>query len=232
MIIPKVIHYVWVGGKDKPKDIKRCMKTWPKHLQGYEIIEWNESNFKMDSHPFLKQAYKAKKWAFVSDYIRAYVIYHYGGIYFDTDILLIDKPDTLLKNRAFVGFENLEYPFTAVFGAEKKHPFVKDMLDYYDDIKIKYNFEDNNTRSVSQLLINKYDCKPNNKEQLLKEGIRVYPDGVLCNPSHNSIAIHIFTGSWLENKTELKRNIVKFLKLRLTTKQRIIWFLKLGKVLK
>lgn len=227
MAIPKKIHYVWVGGKDKPKDIKRCMHTWQRHLKDYEIIEWNESNFDINSHPFLIKAYKARKWAFVSDYIRAYVIYHHGGIYFDTDILLIDKPDKLLRNRSFVGFENNDYPFTAVFGAEKGHPFVYDMLKYYDDLDINFNFDDNNTRSVSNLLINKYGCKTGNKEQLLKDGIKVYEDGVLCNPSPQSITIHIFTGSWLEGKSKFKKSIVKFIKLRLTTKSRIKWFLRL-----
>ena len=90
-MIPKKIHYVWVGGNEKSDDIKRCMKTWKNHLNGYEVIEWNDSNFDIDSHPFVKAAYKAKKWAYVSDYIRAYVIYQYGGIYLDTDILLLDN---------------------------------------------------------------------------------------------------------------------------------------------
>ncbi len=72
-----------------------------------------------------------KKWAYVSDYIRAYVIYHEGGIYLDTDVLVLDNLDQFLDNRAFVGFENPQYPFTAAFGAEPKHPFVKDMLDFF-----------------------------------------------------------------------------------------------------
>ena len=148
-MISKKIHYVWVGGNEKPQNIKRCMKTWEKHLNGYEIIEWNESNFDIEKHPFVKAAYQAKKWAYVSDYIRAYVIYNYGGIYLDTDILLVDNFDDFLENRAFVGFENPEYPFTAVFGAEKGHPLVKDMLDYYDKIDdYQFDFENNNTISV------------------------------------------------------------------------------------
>ena len=85
------------------------MKTWEKHLNGYEIIEWNESNFDIEKHPFVKAAYQAKKWAYVSDYIRAYVIYNYGGIYLDTDILLVDNFDDFLENRDFVCFENPEY---------------------------------------------------------------------------------------------------------------------------
>lgn len=226
-MIPKKIHYVWVGGNEKNNTIKQCMKTWGKHLEGYEVIEWNENNFDIDSHPFVKAAYKAKKWAYVSDYIRAYVIYKYGGIYLDTDILVLDNFDRFLNNRAFVGFENPQYPFTAVFGAEPGHPLVKDMIEYYDRLdEYKFDFEKNNTISVSDLLIKKYHCKVGNKFQILDEDIAVYPDSVLCNPSENSISIHVFTGTWLEGKKALARKINVFLKIHVTNKKRAKLFRK------
>ena len=216
-MIPKKIHYVWVGGNEKNN----------KHLEGYEVIEWNENNFDIDSHPFVKAAYKAKKWAYVSDYIRAYVIYKYGGIYLDTDILVLDNFDRFLNNRAFVGFENPQYPFTAVFGAEPGHPLVKDMIEYYDRLdEYKFDFEKNNTISVSDLLIKKYHCKVGNKFQILDEDIAVYPDTVLCNPSENSISIHVFTGTWLEGKKALARKINVFLKIHVTNKKRAKLFRK------
>lgn len=229
MPIPKTIHYIWVGNQKKPKKIRRCMNTWKKHLKGFQIIEWNEKNFDINSHPFAKAAYEAKKWAYVSDYIRAYVIYNYGGIYFDTDVLLVDNIEDLLGNKAFVGFENDENPFTAVFGAEAKHPFVKDMLDYYDTANKSFNFSNNNTLSVSKLLIEKYGCKTGNIEQNLQTGIKVYKSGVLCNPSMDSKTIHVFTGTWLEENKGLKRKIVEFIKIRLTNKKRINLYLKLFK---
>lgn len=226
-MIPKKIHYVWVGGNEKNNTIKQCMKTWGKHLEGYEVIEWNENNFDIDSHPFVKAAYKAKKWAYVSDYIRAYVIYKYGGIYLYTDILVLDNFDRFLNNRAFVGFENPQYPFTAVFGAEPGHPLVKDMIEYYDRLdEYKFDFEKNNTISVSDLLIKKYHCKVGNKFQILDEDIAVYPDTVLCNPSENSISIHVFTGTWLEGKKALARKINVFLKIHVTNKKRAKLFRK------
>lgn len=217
--IPKVIHYIWVGGNEKPKDIKKCINSWEKHLEGYEIKEWNESNFDINSHPFCKAAYEAKKWAFVSDYIRAYVIYNEGGIYLDTDVILLDNFDEYLKNRAFVGFENKDHPFTAAFGAEKKHPFVKKILDYYNNINdYSFDFESNNTISVSNILINDYGVVPNNQYQVVDEDIAVYPDTKLCNPSKDSTAIHVFTGTWLDDKKSLKYKIVKFFKLGITKK--------------
>lgn len=226
-MIPKIIHYIWVGGKEKPADIKRCMDTWKKHLEGYKVIEWNESNFDIEQHPFVKAAYEAKKWAYVSDYIRAYAIYNYGGIYLDTDILLLDNFDDFLNHRAFVGFENPNYPFTAAFGAEKGHPLVKDMLDYYDELDTyHFDFKNNNTISVSDILINKYGCKVGNMYQILKEGIAVYPDTILCNPSEKSVSIHVFTGTWLDEKKAIARKINTFLKLRITSRKRAALFRK------
>ena len=226
-MIPKIIHYIWVGGKEKPVDIKRCMATWKKHLEGYKVIEWNESNFDIEQHPFVKAAYEAKKWAYVSDYIRAYAIYNYGGIYLDTDILLLDNFDDFLNHRAFVGFENPNYPFTAAFGAEKGHPLVKDMLDYYDELDTyHFDFKNNNTISVSDILINKYGCKVGNMYQVLKEGIAVYPDTILCNPSEKSVSIHVFTGTWLDEKKAIARKIKTFLKLRITNRKRAALFRK------
>lgn len=226
--IPKKIHYVWVGGKEKPKDIQMCMDTWKEYLKDYEIIEWNEKNFDISSHPFAKAAYEAKKWAYVSDYIRAYVIYNEGGIYLDTDIILLDNFDKFLEHDAFVGFENDDHPFTAAFGAKKKHPLLKKMLDYYNNLdSYKFDFENNNTISVSEILINDFGCKIGNEYQELESGIAVYPDYILCNPSKDSVSIHIFTGTWLTNKKSLKYKIIKNIKLRLTTKRRAELYRKL-----
>lgn len=222
--IPKVIHYVWMGGKEKPNTIKKCMKTWKKRLKGYEFIEWNEKTFDVNSHPFVKAAYKAKKWAFVSDYVRAYAIYNYGGVYFDTDIFAIRDIEKVLDNDAFVGYEHPDFPFTAVFGAKKGHPLIKDMLDYYDKLdSYEFNFENNNTISVSNLLITKYKCKKGNQEQMLKHGIKVYKEGVLCNPSNESLTVHVFLGSWLDN-SKFKAQLHEFMRCRLNNKYTIFLY--------
>lgn len=224
MAIPKKIHYVWVGGGEKSADIKRCMRTWKKHLSDYEIIEWNEKNFDINANSFARQAYEKKKWAYVSDYIRASVIYEYGGIYLDTDVLILDDLTKFLENRAFVGFENESYPFTAVFGAEKGHPFVHDMLRYYDDATFSFDKNDQmasvNTKSVSDILVENYGCKVNNRYQLLREDIAVYPDNILCNPSAESSSIHVFTGTWMEGKKDLKTKLAKAMRIHLTSKAR------------
>jgi len=194
-MIPRKLHYVWMGRAPKPYLIRQCIKTF--HKQGCEVIEWNEDNFDVNSHPFVKAAYENKKWAFVSDYVRAYAIYHHGGIYLDTDVVIVGNMAKLFDNQCFVGFENKDFPFTAVFGATKGHPFLKDLLDYYDELMIGYSFLDNNTISTSALLIDKYGCQTGDFEQMLRSEIRVYRACVLCRPSKDSITIHLFLGSWL-----------------------------------
>ena len=97
--IPKVIHYCWFGGHEKPKLINKCLETWKRYLKDYEIMEWNEENFNIDICSFTKEAYEDKKWAFVSDYCRLWVLYNYGGIYLDTDIEILKPLDDLLDNK-------------------------------------------------------------------------------------------------------------------------------------
>lgn len=195
-MIPKKIHYVWVGGKEKPPKIRKCIETWKKIYHDYEIIEWNESNFDINSNEYVKEAYNQKKWAFVSDYIRMFVIYNHGGIYFDTDIIAIDSLDELLNNEAFIGYENNYAPFTAVFGAIPKHKFIKRVLDLYDNCDKKFDKNNTNTILVSTLLQNEYNCKLGNKEQLLMDGLKIYKKEILCEPSLKSKTIHAYAASW------------------------------------
>lgn len=198
--IPKIIHYVWMGRKEKPKEIIQCMNSWKK-LKGYQFIEWNEDNFDINSNEFVKKAYKNKKWAFVSDYVRAWAIYNYGGIYFDTDILLIDPKrfDYLLLNDSFIGYESNLMPFTAVFGAKKNSIFVKDMLLHYEENDNDLNTT--NTKWVTDILINNYGCKLGNKEQMLKDNLKLYKKEILCEPSKKSVTVHAFTSTWVEKKS-------------------------------
>lgn len=229
-IIPKIIHYVWMGRGEKSKHIKQCMKSWKKHLKDYKIIEWNEDNFDISSHPFVKYAYENKKWAFVSDYIRFFAIYNYGGVYFDTDIVMVKDIDDLLNNKVFVGYESDDAPFTAVFGSVANHEFAKMILDYYDKIdlrKFKFNFDDNNTLSVSKMLIENYGCKTGNVEQLLKNEIRVYQKNILCAPSFKSKTIHAFTSTWTEGYVvdNLKHKIRMFMITRCTNRFNIFLYL-------
>lgn len=223
--IPKVIHYVWVGGKEKPSKIKNCIKTWEKKYPDFIIKEWNEKNFDINSNEYVKASYEAKKWAFVSDYIRMYAIYNEGGVYFDTDIIAIDRIDDMLDNECFVGFESDNMPFTAVFGAVKKHKLIGKILEMYDTASKKFDATATNTILVSDILINDYGCKLGNVEQMLDDGIKVYKKEILCNPSMKSRTIHAFTASWnKEHKVSLIGRFEIWLRGKMTNKFRIFFY--------
>ena len=103
--IPKVIHYCWFGGNPLPELAKKCIASWRKYLPDYEIKEWNEQNFDVNQVMFTEEAYKLKNYAYVSDYVRFWVLYHYGGIYFDTDVEVIRPLDDIIARGSFLGFE-------------------------------------------------------------------------------------------------------------------------------
>jgi len=133
--IPKVIHYCWFGGNEKSKLIKKCIDSWKKYCPDYEIKEWNESNFDIEINNYVKEAYEAKKWAFVSDYARLWIVYNYGGIYLDTDVELIKSLDNLLNYKAYFGSEDGKLINTGLgFGAIKDNEFVKKIKDDYEYI--------------------------------------------------------------------------------------------------
>ena len=96
-MIPKKIHYCWFGRNPKPKLAQKCMQSWHKYCNDYEIVEWNEDSFDLEAAPlYVKQAYEAKKWAFVTDYVRLYALYYHGGIYMDTDVEVLKSFDPFL----------------------------------------------------------------------------------------------------------------------------------------
>lgn len=230
MAIPKKIHYIWVGGKEKPKYVKHCINTWKKIFNDYEIIEWNEKNFDINAHRYTQNAYKAKKWAFVSDYIRAHVLYNEGGIYLDTDVIAVEEFGELLNNDFFIGFETNEFISAAILGSAPNHILMKELLEYYDNLDTtSFKFEDNNSILITDILKTRYNCNTNNTEQLLNNNIKVYKDTVLSNPSNESKTIHVFSGTWLDGKKKLRKKVNEFIKYRLTTKKRISLYLKIMK---
>ena len=146
-MIPKKIHYIWLGGKPKSTLTVMCLNSWKRHLENYEIIEWNETNLEIEKlckkHRFLRECIRLQLWAFASDWLRLYVLYHEGGIYLDTDVEVLGSYDELLGNRMFVGLEQNNYIGTGVIGAGRGNPTVKRLLDFYEHEIWTVNFVNN-----------------------------------------------------------------------------------------
>ena len=126
--IPKIIHYCWFGGKEKPKQVKKCIESWKKHLSDYQIIEWSEKNFDVNQFQYTKDAYAAKKYAFVSDVARVKALLEYGGIYFDTDVEVFKSFDDILDTKCLLGFEEGNYIATSMMGAVPKYSCFKNFF--------------------------------------------------------------------------------------------------------
>ncbi|MFD0864100.1 glycosyltransferase [Sungkyunkwania multivorans] len=142
-MIPKKLHYCWFGGKEKPETLVRCLKSWQLYCPDYQITEWNETNTKSFSNRFYKNALRKRKYAFVADYVRAKVLFEEGGVYLDTDMLLVRSVDDLLKYDFFIGEEVSGRIAFGLFGARPKHRFLEKMLAFYNS-----NYFDNFSRPV------------------------------------------------------------------------------------
>ena len=132
-MIPKIIHYCWFGRGEMPELAKRCIESWHKYMPDYEYKLWNEDNFDIDSNQYVKEAYEARKFAFVTDYVRLYALYTEGGIYMDTDVEVLKPYDDLLHLTGFTGYEGCKdkLPVTGTMASEAGNEWVKEQLDSY-----------------------------------------------------------------------------------------------------
>ena len=196
-MISKIIHYCWFGGNPKPELVERCMESWHRCMPDWTYMEWSESNFDIAAAPlYVRQAYEAKKYAFVSDYVRLWALEQYGGVYLDTDVEVIRAFDderltisgkSLLEDTAFIGFEEslAHLPGTCVMGCEAHSKWVKDMLATYEGAEFVKKQETKNekrelrrerqeydlTTNVQRMgkaMVEKYGLIPNGKEQVLR----------------------------------------------------------------
>lgn len=132
-MIPKKIHYCWFGGNPLPKTALKCIESWKKFLPDFEIKEWNEQNFDVMMNEYTKYCYENHLWAFLSDYVRLWVVEQEGGIYYDVDVEVVKHPGGLMNEKAFFGFEYPNYVNTGIgFGAVAHHPALKEMMAMYE----------------------------------------------------------------------------------------------------
>lgn len=219
--IPKIIHYCWFGGKQKPRSVKDCLKSWTKFCPDYKIIEWNENNFDVFAHPYTTQAYNNKKWAFVTDYARLFIVYYNGGIYMDTDVELVKPLDPLLINEAYAGFEDGKNVATGLgFGAIPKQKMIGKLLKSYDFIP--FEKENGKLNIIACPLLNtpvliENGLIQNNEKQNI-QGLIIFPKDYFspkdyntrkCLITENTYSIHHFDASWKTNKEKIKMKLRK-----------------------
>lgn len=226
-MIPKIIHYIWLGGKPLTPLATKCLESWKKYCPDYEIKLWNEDNFDITKNKYCKQAYDAKKWAFASDYVRVSVLKEYGGIYFDTDLELIKPIDNLLQNTAFSGMEDDRFIATGFMGCEKNSEWITKIYDLYNDISFikedgSYDLTPN-PRKATQMALEMYpEFKDANKLEIISyPKLTIYPPEYFYPLDYKTkkivitnktLSIHHYEASWIPKSTKMKMAIKKFIK--------------------
>ncbi|WP_421670517.1 glycosyltransferase family 32 protein [Rahnella sp. EDr1-12] len=223
-MIPKVIHYCWFGRAKKPKSVQKYIDAFHRlKPEGYEIIEWNEESYPLEGNTYLLNAYKQKKWAHVSDFVRLDVLYNYGGIYLDTDIEIVGGFEDLLNLNLFMGFMwdcNLG---TAVIGVAKGNPIIQNLREKYLKEEISLS-SPNNDLFTRYFLSSVSGFKLNGKEQVLPGNIKIFEKCVFEHPSlfkRKNKTIHHFSQSWKKTnkfKSRLKGMVVSVMGLYLYRK--------------
>lgn len=219
-MIPKKIHYCWFGRGAMPELAKKCIASWKRYCPDYEIIEWNEDNFDITSNAYVHEAYENRKFAFVTDYVRLYVMYTQGGIYMDTDVEVVRSLDEFLIHEGFSGFESDTQIPTGIMAGQKGFPLFKTLLAYYDN---KHFIDENgnmdtttNVLTITKMLGEK-GFIPNGKYQVV-DGFALYPRDYFCPledatgkmyRSQNTATIHWFNKSWIPQKLRIRSKITR-----------------------
>ncbi len=209
-MIPRTIHYCWFGRGEMPQLALDCIASWHKYMPDWNYKLWNEDNFDVNAIPYTAEAYTAKRFAFVTDYVRLYALMTEGGVYLDTDVEILKPLDDLMHLKAFTGYEGSKHkpPVTGLMASEANGLWVTEQLHAYNGlhfIKPDGTFDiTTNTQRISAIMqANGYVC--NGKQQQYKDLI-VFPTDYFCPHqttgeyllTENTYCNHHFMGSWSE----------------------------------
>lgn len=220
-MIPKIIHYCWFGGKPLPDSAKQCIESWKKFMPGYEIKEWNENNFDVDSIRYTKEAYRCCKYAFVSDYARFFILEKFGGLYLDTDVEIIKPLDQVLRNGSFMGIEkgNMVAPGLGM-AFEPHSPFLKKIVNHYKGLSFLRTDGTINYDTVVFHTTNVLKTFGWTGSEKNIAGINIYPKEYFCpldyetgelRITENTFTIHHYSATWITPKQMLYRKIKRLL---------------------
>ena len=223
-MIPKIIHYCWFGGRPLDKLGLNCLKSWKKYFPDYEIREWNEGNFDFTGCRYAEEAYKAKKWAFVSDYVRFKILYEYGGVYFDTDVEVIKSFDDILSKGNYMGCERSGCSVAPGLGIAVNPGLgiIKEIIEDYEQssfVKADGTYDLTTIVERTTRILKKHGLDNTDKIQTIAE-LKIYPPEYFCpinmetgklTITPNTYSIHRFAGSWEKKSNKFRGNVYRLI---------------------
>ena len=236
-MIPKIIHYCWFGRGPLPELAQKCIASWKKYLPDYEIKEWNEDNFDVNIIPYTAEAYAQKKYAFVSDYARFWILHKYGGIYFDTDVEVIRPIDDIIARGNFMGFETDPKPKDDIninperllwvnpglgLGVSPGNRLIEQMLHFYDGQHFVHEAVMKNQITIvciaTKVLIENGLINTQGIQKV--DDCYIYPSEYFCpinvttgriHVKKNTRTIHHYAGTWVDKKFSFKEILKRFM---------------------
>lgn len=217
-MIPKTIHYCWFGGSPLPDLAVKCIESWRRYCPDYEIVEWNEESFNVDSLPYTAEAYARKKYAFVTDVVRLYALVNHGGVYMDTDVEVVKPLDALLSYDAVSGFETETEIPTGLMASVKDQPVMRMLLDEYNELHfVKPDGSTDETTNVIRITksLTELGFVPDNQLQTVC-GFTLLPKDYLCPKDYRTgevvltdrtLTIHHFNGSWMSEEDQYAKSL-------------------------
>ena len=222
--IPRVFHYCWFGGNPKPELMERCIASWTRMMPDWDVVEWNDDNYDVGKNTYMREAYEAGAWAFVSDYARLDIIREHGGVYVDTDVEMLKPiPEDILADQAFTGIEWAgKVNPGLILGAVPGHPFLTEVLESYEDARFLVVGRPDLTPLPQRVTV-MLERHGFVREDVLQRvaGVTIYPSEVFCgfdmdvrepHITGNTIAMHHFAGSWTTGRGRLRKSARSVLK--------------------
>ena len=232
-MIPKIIHYCWFGDKPLPKSDEKCVASWKKYLPDYEIKRWDESNFDVNAIPYTREAYAACKYAFVSDYARFWILYHYGGVYFDTDVEVIRPIDDIINRGGFLGVESNRNGIYTVnpglgFAATQGTAVIGEMVNLYSTFHFINTDGASDLKNIVEITTDYLSSKGLQNTDEIQDccGFTIYPKDYFCpidydtrelKITENTRTIHHYAESWVPRSTRFKNALSRLFGKRFMT---------------
>ena len=224
-MIPKVIHYCWLSDDPIPADLQGYIDTWRRLMPDYELRLWNFKRFPRGKSAWVDEAFDNRKYAFAADYIRAYALYHEGGIYLDSDVEVLKPFTPLLGLPYFMCRETGSgSPEAAVMGSEAGNPLFGALLEHYDTHSFVRADGSLDTTTMPRVMREKLEAMGIAVEDVDgPEQVAMHPDRISMLPSDyfspisienlemrktsRTYCIHHFAGSWKSPWHRFKKRV-------------------------
>ena len=206
-MIPKVVHFVWLGATPKPPIVLKCIESWKRVCPGWEIREWGDEALEGVGNRYLREAVEHRKWAFAADYLRLKVLNDCGGFYLDTDLELLKPIDEFCACDFVTGFIDRPpnvFLNMCFLGAAKGNGRIAEMLAEYERISFvgkdgELDQMPNVVRFARYFASRGFDFSNAHAEVRLSPTERIYPVEVFN--SREGYAFHHYAASWLDDWT-------------------------------